>query len=149
MTSSERSTVEFFDSSVFIEAVADTLGRSAQAKSVINSVKRADNRIPVVHQIVIGEVEEFLTSEDFFKKEIDIEMARKDFQTFLEGFKISNPDLENFVKEINYINNQKSRISSEFNDSIIVAIALSSEVKKVHTTDNWSLKKRDIIVNSI
>ncbi|MFB6245918.1 MAG: type II toxin-antitoxin system VapC family toxin [Candidatus Nanohaloarchaea archaeon] len=150
MADIEDCTIELFDSSVFVEAIADTSGKKDDAKEAINDVKTAENRIPIAHELIIGEVREFITSEDSFEDEVSRELAERDFQRLLEGFRFIEIDLEDFIDGLEYISEEKTRIASEFNDSLIVGIALSKDaIDKIHTTDDWSLRDRDTKINSI
>jgi len=150
MADIEDCTIELFDSSVFVEAIADTSGKKKEAREAINDVKTSENRIPIVHELMVGEVREFMTSEDSFEDDTSREMAEGDFQRLLEGFRFIEIDLDDFIEELGYISEEKTRIASEFNDSLIVGIALSTEdIDKIHTTDDWSLRDRDVKINSI
>ncbi|MFB6100112.1 MAG: type II toxin-antitoxin system VapC family toxin [Candidatus Nanohalobium sp.] len=143
-------TLEIFDSSVFVEAVADTSGKGKEAKKVINSVKTADNRIPVAHQVIIGEVKDFLTSDYSFDDEVTRNMAKEEFENLLDGFVYVDLDLSDFIEALEFIRDEKGRIASEFNDSLIVGLAISSgQIDKIHTTDSWNLKEKSIKVNLI
>ena len=143
-------TFELFDSSVFVEAIADTSGKQDVAKSLINSVIAADNRVPVVHELIVGEVKGFLDS-DFFETDVSREMAADRFESYINDFSFIEIDLESFRDELSFILDEKGRIASEFNDSLIVAIGLSTDrIDKIHTRDqDWNLKEKGTKINSI
>ncbi len=150
MADREDSTLEIFDSSVFVEAIANTSGNKKEAKKSIRNVKSAANRIPITHELIIGEVRNFLESEKAFENEVSQELAEEEFQKLIDGFNYVDIDIREFHEKLGYIVENKGRIASEFNDSLIVSIALSvKQIDKIHTTDSWNLKKRDIKVNSI
>jgi predicted nucleic acid-binding protein len=151
MPEEQDCTFELFDSSVFVEAIANTSGKQDSARDAINSVVNAQNRIPIVHQLIVGEVKGFLRS-GYFEDELSRKMAGERFEKYMEDFRLVSFSLENFNEELEFILNNKGRIASEFNDSLIVAMGLSTDkIDKIHTTDQeWNLKQRsNTKINSI
>ncbi|MFB6143812.1 MAG: hypothetical protein ABEJ98_00735 [Candidatus Nanohaloarchaea archaeon] len=150
MPDQEDCTFEIFDSSVFVEAIADTSGRKEEAREAIYNVKTADNRIPISHELIIGEVKDFFRDSDSWGDDVDRQRAERKFEEMIEDFKFVKIDLEEYKEELTYLIEEKTRIASEFNDALIVAIGLSiDEITKIHTTDDWSLRDRNIDINSI